>query len=231
MLSPIGTDIWVAHQPMRVAGLFPLGHRMTVFRLPSGGLLVHSPVRYCQELGRQLNLLGPVEVIVAPSRLHDSFLAAWFAACTGARFFGPPGISAPAGAAFTDELRNDTAAPWTDVATHLLMDGIPRVNETVFLHHPSNSLIVADLVFNLSAEDLPPISGQFLRLFGTYDRFAVSRLFRACVQDSTATRADLDRILTWDFDRIIVGHGRVLEGPAGVARQHLKTAWNWLAAA
>lgn len=86
----------------------------------------------------------------------------------------------------------------------------PHELVTVSLHRPSRSLTVAD--FNLAAADLPPVTGQLLRLFGTYDRFAVSRLLRAMIADVAALRRDVDLVRNWDFERGVVEHGRVLEG-------------------
>ena len=50
------------------------------------------------------------------------------------------------GATFTHELETGSKEPWTDVAEHVVIGGMPKVNETVFLHRPSRSLIVADCV-------------------------------------------------------------------------------------
>jgi len=209
MLTSIGTDIWETHQPLRVAGIFPMGHRMTVLRLPSGGLLAHSPVRHSDDLARELAALGELEIVIAPSHFHDSFLLPWFATYPEARFYCAPGMRTKVrGATFTHELEAGARGPWADVTEHLLIGGMPKVNETVFLHRPSRSLIVADFVFNLTAADLPMVTGQLLRLFGSYDRFAVSRLFRAMITDAAAVRRDVDHVLSWDFDRVVVGHGR-----------------------
>ena len=67
MLTSLGPDIWETHQPLRIAGVIPLGHRMTVLRLPSGGLLAHSPVRLDDDLAAELTYLGELEIVIAPS--------------------------------------------------------------------------------------------------------------------------------------------------------------------
>lgn len=229
MLTSLGPDIWETHQPLRVAGVIPLGHRMTVLRLPSGGLLAHSPVRLDDDLAAELTSLGELEIVIAPSHFHDSFLLPWFSAYPEARFYCAPGMRTMIrGATFTHKLETGSPEPWTDVAEHVVIGGMPKVNETVFLHRPSRSLIVADFVFNLAAADLPPVTGQLLRLFGTYDRFAVSRLLRAMITDAAALRRDVDLVLSWDFERVVVGHGRVLEGADGAAVDALRRAWAWL---
>ena len=55
MLRQLDRDLWVAEQPLRFVGL-EIGARMTVVRLPDGRLVVHSPIGYTDELGREVVL-------------------------------------------------------------------------------------------------------------------------------------------------------------------------------
>ena len=161
MLTSLGPDIWETHQPLRVAGVIPLGHRMTVLRLPSGGLLAHSPVRLDDDLAAELTSLGELEIVIAPSHFHDSFLLPWFSAYPEARFYCAPGMRTMIrGATFTHKWRpapRSRGRTWPSTSSSAAW---PKVNETVFLHRPSRSLIVADFVFNLAGADLPPVTGQ-----------------------------------------------------------------------
>jgi hypothetical protein len=91
-----------------------------------------------------------------------------------------------------------------------LVRGMPRLNEVVFLHRPSRSLIIADLAFNFGPDAHWAVKLLF-RLGGTWGRFTPSRLERCLMKDRAAVRASIQRILEWDFDRIIVGHGPNIE--------------------
>jgi hypothetical protein len=73
MLKSIAHEVWVADQPLKFFGL-ALGSRMTVIRLPDGRLWVHSPVRLDEELLSELQALGPVGFLVAPSKVHHLFI-------------------------------------------------------------------------------------------------------------------------------------------------------------
>jgi hypothetical protein len=211
---------------MRVAGIIPLGHRMTVVRLPTGGLFVHSPVAWTPGLAAELARLGPVEVLVAPSWFHDSYWPPWFRAHPKARFLCAPGMEqAIRGITFEETLAAEPDPAWGDVLQQTCVEGMPKVNEHLFLHLPSRSLIVADFVFHLVAADLPPITGQLMRLFGSYDRFAVSKVYRSQVRDRSALRDSVERVLAWEPARVVVGHGRILEVDV-VDRLH--QAWSWL---
>lgn len=90
------------------------------------------------------------------------------------------------------------------------IQGMPKVNECVFIHKASKTLIVTDLCFNL----LSPKGWSaflFLSLFGTYKRFAVSRLFLNGVKDKKAFEASLAELMTHEFDKIILSHGEPIE--------------------
>jgi glyoxylase-like metal-dependent hydrolase (beta-lactamase superfamily II) len=49
--------------------------------------------------------------------------------------------------------------------------------------------------------------------------------FRLAVRDRDAARASLERILGWDFERIVPGHGEILQ--AG-GREELAAGYAWL---
>ena len=46
---------------------------------------------------------------------------------------------------------------------------------------------------------------------GAWGRFGPSRLARSFMEDKAAVRASVDRILAFDFDRVIVTHGDVVK--------------------
>lgn len=206
MLNPVHAGLWELNAPMTVLGMH-LGHRMTVARLPDGSLWVHSPVAYSDALAAALAELGPVGHLVAPNYLHDTYLEGWVPRYPSARFHAPPRFHKvfPAHPA-TDILGDRPAAAWGDTFDQLVVKGVRRVHEVVFLHRASRTLIVADLAFNLG-DQMPFLSRVLLRLNGCHCRFTPSRMFKAVIDDRAALRASIERILAWDFDRILVGHG------------------------
>jgi hypothetical protein len=52
MFGALGHNIWDHEMPIRFGGI-PLWHRMTVIRLSSGGLIVHSPTSWISRLRRR----------------------------------------------------------------------------------------------------------------------------------------------------------------------------------
>ena len=73
--------------------------------------------------------------------------------------------------------------------------------------------------------DRPLLSRAFVRLDGVYKRFAMPRTIRLTVRNRRAAQLSLERMLGWEFDRIVVGHGDVVESGG---RQALAEALSWL---
>jgi hypothetical protein len=55
--------------------------------------------------------------------------------------------------------------------------------------------------------------------------FGPTYLERLLVRDRAAARRSLERILAWDFERVVVAHGAVLESGG---REALRAAYTWL---
>ena len=70
--------------------------------------------------------------------------------------------------------------------------------------------MLTDLAFNVQpgAKNRAKV---FHWLVGASGRFGPHRIFRALMRDRDAARRSLEQILAWDFDRIVVTHGAVLE--------------------
>jgi len=112
---------------------------------------------------------------------------------------------------------------WRDDFTQHLVGGIPKLQEVVLLHRASRTLILTDLAFNIQQSD-SWFTRFFMRLNGAYGHFGPSRIFRTLVKDRAALRSSLNRMQEWDFDRIIVTHGDVLE-TGGKSAMQTQYAW------
>lgn len=64
-----------------------------------------------------------------------------------------------------------------------------------------------------------------LRMAGAWQQTAQSRIMRTRVLDRAAAGASIERILAWDFDRVIPTHGRIVEDGA---RATLSNALWWM---
>ncbi|MBI2516427.1 MAG: DUF4336 domain-containing protein [Opitutae bacterium] len=211
MLTQLHADLWVCPVPYTIARFVQIGRQLVAVRLPTGGLWIHSPVPITSELQAALAQLGEVRHVVGPNCYHDECLGRFQQAYPSALFHAAPGLAAAKPRVrFGAELSDTPHPDWSGAIEQHLVRGMPKVNELVFFHPASRSLLLADLAFNLG-DDGPWYSNLILRLNGAAGHFGPSRFIRNFITDRAAVRTSLDRILAWDFDRIIVGHGRNIE--------------------
>ncbi len=223
-LQSLHSDLWVCRVPYRAMGM-PLGRQLVVVRLPAGGLWVHSPVPMTPELRRALAALGEVRHVVAPNLWHDECLREFQAEQPGALFHAAPGLAArKRDVRFGAELSDTPHPDWGGALECHLVRGMPAMNEVVFYHRASRSLLLADLAFNFGPEG-PRWFATLMRFNGAWERLAPTRLEKFMMRDRAAVRASVDRILAWDFQRVIVGHGHNVETDA---RERFRAAFAFL---
>ena len=215
-------DLWSAeYQFGWQAGLVPIPVRMTVLRLGDGQLILHSPVPISSELREELDALGPVGFIVVP-QAHGRFAAQVSQSYPSAQLLAAP--SAPwrrKSLSFHALLADQPPTGWTGQVESLLVLGF-RLHEVVLFHRSSRTLVLSDLCFNIHRSS-SRVARLFFRANGMWQRFGPSRLIRQfAVSDRAAFRRSLQHVLRWDFERIVPGHGDVVEqgGPAA-----LRAAW------
>jgi hypothetical protein len=73
-LQPFAQNIWTALAPHSFVGLH-IGTRLTVNRLSSGKLLLHSPIPLSVEVRSAIDALGPAARIVCPNLFHHMYAA------------------------------------------------------------------------------------------------------------------------------------------------------------
>ena len=226
-LRPLVQDLWIADRPQRFYGL-EVGTRMTVIRLADGSLLLHSPVALDAGLRRELDALGPVRYAVAPNRVHHLYAGKVADAYPGTRLWIGPGLEKKRpDLVFEGILGDEAPAEWKGQVDQTFFRGRPYENEVVFFHRASRTLILCDLAFNFGPRAAAP-TRLLMRLLRSYGRFGPSKLDPLLIRDRVAARQSLERILGWDFDRVVVAHGDVLESGG---REALREGYAWLLAA
>ncbi len=208
MLIPICPRLYHIQKPFRIAGI-AASSRMTVVQLSSGKLWLHSPVRLDDALKNDLNKLGEVEFVVAPNLGHHLFIGDYVTAFPKARFFRPQGLEQkrPDLAAF-EVLSSTMPLEWQADFEQKKLDGIPKVNEWVWLHRPSKTLILTDCVQWHQGTFLSSV--LFAQLMGVRKAPAVSRLFASFIKHKSAFAKSCKTMLEWDFDRVVLGHDALI---------------------
>jgi hypothetical protein len=222
-LERLDEALWVAAAPQTFLG-FHLGTRMTIVRRPDGGLIVHSPLALSDALRGETDALGPVRCVIAPNVYHHLYAGQWTAAYPDARLVAPKGLEKKREdlriAAFLEDEPDEC---WADTLSQVRVQGT-LLKETVFFHAPSRTLISSDLLENFDSSPHWP-TRMYLKVGGIHGKPGVSRVLRVMYRDHEKVRAALERVLAWDFDRIVLGHGNVIadHGP-----QVLRESYAWL---
>ena len=224
MLHQIADDLWIAEQPLRYLGV-ALTTRMTIIRLADGTLVIHSPIGLTDELRSAAASAGRVRFIVAPNRFHHLFIPDWQKAYPDAQTFGAPGLDTKrADLKFTAILGDDPPVAWAGEMDQAFMGAFPPLNEIVFFHRKTGTLIFTDLLFNIARHD--SAYARFLfRLDGAFHGPAIPRSFRLLLWRRRVECVEfLHRLLSWDFDRAILAHGEIIDGGAKPA---IERAWRF----
>lgn len=212
-------NLWVHEDSMKL-GPVNLRLRTTIVRLAAGGLWVHSPTALSAELRCQVDELGPVSAVLGPSNGHNLWLRDWADAYPDATVYVTPGIPKKQPALSGYQLLDEqTSATWADDFDANIMGGVPFLDECVFLHRASASLIVTDLVHNYRGQEQVGFAKVVTKLvmepMGFKDICVAPPLrFKFMIKDRSAFVAFLEAVQRWDFDRIIVTHGDIIEDDA-----------------
>lgn len=212
-LHPWSAGVWIAEAPLRFYGI-EFGTRMTVVRLGDGALLLHSPIPLPPRLREEIDALGPVRHVVSPNKLHHLYLGEALAAFPQAHLYVPPGLARKCPQFADAEPLTDAApAAWGGVLEPLVVRGSAAMQEVVFFHAASRTLIVADLCEHFGRHS-PPLTRGVARIARMYGRPRMPPDWQATFRDRAARRASFERLLAWDFDRVILAHGALLEAGA-----------------
>ncbi len=217
-LVQLHDDLWVVRRPLMFLGM-QLGARMTVVRTGED-LVLHSPVAPDDALRHELADLGRVRWVIGPNKYHHLHLGPWMA--DGAEGWAVAGLQAKRkDLTFAGTIGGH--APWSHALDSHALACIPFSEESVFLHAPSRTRVVSDLVFNLEP-DAPWSTRALMWAGGGYPGTCCSTLEKVMMKRAAA-RQDLRRILAWDFDRIVLAHGAVVEEGG---KDALRQAYAWL---
>ena len=225
MLRRLDRDLWMTQHPLRFLGA-EVGTRMTVFRLKDGSLLIHSPVPLDPTTQAELDQLGPVRFVVAPNRFHHLFLAEYARNYPQAKVFGAPGLDSKRRDLRFDAILGQAApAEWAGEIDQTVFRAFPPLNEVVFFHRSSRTIVFTDLLFNIQSSK-STYTRFLMWLDGGLGHVGVPRSFRLLIKMRRArARETIDQILSWEFDRLSLAHGEIVERGA---KEIVRAAWSFL---
>lgn len=177
--------------------------RTVVFELRQARVLFSPGSRLTPE---QLRDAGAITDIVAPSLMHTAGMKRAAEVHPTARLWGPVGAREKHPDLTWHGMLGVDPWPWEAELPVVPLAGMPKVNESLFLHHASGALYATDMVFNVR-DPKGPGAWLIFRMFGTWRRFAVSRLFLGMVKDKAAFRASIARLPALEFRHVVPSHG------------------------
>ena len=223
MLTELADGLWVRRAPHTMLGLH-IGTRMSVVRLPGGGLLVHSPIALTPELRRAVDALGPVTHITAPNLYHHVYVAPWKMAYPDATLSAVAGLERKRPELSIDRTLDATAhADWEGALVPHRIEGC-KLGETLFVHPASRSVISVDLCENWPHHE-HFVTRTYLKVSGVYGKVGWPRPLRILYTERRATRRSIDALLEHDFDRLVIAHGEVIETGAKDAIRQTFQGW------
>jgi hypothetical protein len=155
--------------------------------------------------------MGNVTDIIAPSLFHHLGIKNAVAALPLAKLWGAIGLEQKQKDITWNNFLAEKQWPYNHELVAIHIAGMPKMNEFAFFHKASKTLFVTDLCFNIL--DDSGLGGWLIyNIFGTYKRFAVSKLFIRAVSDKKAFQQSLVHLFSYDFDDIVVCHGSVIKG-------------------
>jgi hypothetical protein len=218
--------VWLKRYPVHFAAM-EISARLTLLRLRDGSLLAHSPCPIDASLRAQVEAIGPLEHIVAPGDYHYFHVPAWQSAFPEAKTWICPGVERKLPRLRFDGLLGDRSPPdWADEIDQVLVRGTRFIVEVAFLHRDSRTLVLTDLVENIG-DATPDASDRLLRfwwkfVFRMWNRPRPAPEYQLGWRDKAAARESLERILAWDFERVVLAHGDCIEADA---KARLREAW------
>ncbi|MBX3183214.1 MAG: DUF4336 domain-containing protein [Polyangiaceae bacterium] len=216
-LTPVAQSLWQVSAPtQRFDGGLRLPLSASLVRLADSSLLLYSPAPLSAAQVAAIAELGEVTHLVAPNLLHHLFVKQTTERYPQATLTGAPGLARKRSDLQLSRELSSATQPFGAELEVLVVAGAPALNEVVLFHHPTGTLLCADLLFHVANPE-----GLWSRLLlsavGANGKLAQSRVWQVAVKDRPAYRASLERLLRWDVQRVLPTHG----APAALEREQL----------
>ena len=235
-LKAIDEDIWIVDGEIVEMNFkitqVPFSTRMTVVRLGNNDLWIHSPIHLTPQLRSEIDELGHVKHIVAPNKLHYVYMEEWSQAYPDAKLWATKGLEKIFDNFQSIEnytiLDKTIDISWLDEIDYLPFEGSAVIEESVFFHKKSKTLILTDLIENIEVGEECSCLHRFLFKIGdnTYPKGHTPRDLRMTFffNKETAQKC-YQQIKAWNPVNVLFAHGKCF---IGNAEEKLPQAFFWL---
>ena len=171
----------------------------------------------------ELLQIGEPAYVVAPNKTHHLFFQSFMEAFPEARGYVADGLIAK-----RPELAGYPAipkeGPWAGELRSWFIEGLPVLNETIWFHEESGTLILTDLLFCFGPDN-PALTILFARLLGVYRKLGMSKTMKIATKDKLILRRSIEPLLELPIQRIILAHDQIIEHSA---KSEFNEAFRWL---
>jgi hypothetical protein len=114
---------------------------------------------------------------------------------------------------------------WPDDFEQILFKGNRFLTEIFFYHKASKTVLMGDLIQNNKRIPGKPFTYLVFKLLGVaYPKGGVALDLKLSTNKAIA-KESIDKILSWDFDKLILAHGSCIESNA---KEYMSKAFSWL---
>jgi len=228
-LRAFADNIWIVEGPnVRDMGVM-FTTRMTIVKLSNGSVWIESPVPVPFETLKRITELGPVKYLVAATPRHVWRLERWHTLFPEAQLWTSrptPFTLKQGNLSFTGVLRDAPYQDWADDLDQLTFKGSPLLDEVLFFHKESRTVILDDLIQIDPLVKGKPTRNALFKLEGVAAPYGgVALDMRLSFMNRNLARQSLEKLLSWDFDKLIIAHGVCIEKDA---KPFVERAFQWL---
>jgi hypothetical protein len=203
--------------------------RMMVVKLSDGSLLVNSPVAVPFDTLKRISELGLVKYLVSATPRHVWRLDSWHTLFPKAQLWVPrPTLFTlkKGNLPITGILSDEPNRGWSDDLDQLAFKGSSSIEEVLFYHKESHTVILDDLIQIHAVEKGKPFKNTLFKLEGvTSPHGGVGLDIKLTFTNRDLARQSLEKLLSWDFDKLIIAHGNCIEKDA---KPFVMQAFRWL---
>ncbi len=173
-LQPFGKNIWIANGPkVRDMGIM-FTTRMTIVKLADGSCWVESPVSVPFDTLKRITELGPVRYIIAATPRHVWRLDGWHTLFPEAQLWTARNTSftlKKGNLPITGILGDTPDQGWADDFDQLAFQGSSLIEEVLFFHRQSHTVILDDLIQTHTITKGKPFLNALLKLSDAIDPY------------------------------------------------------------
>ncbi len=228
-LEAFAENIWLVDGPLvRDMGI-TFTTRMSIIKLSDGSLWLSSPVPVSFETLERISELGPVRYLVAATPRHVWRLDRWHTLFPDAQLWAsrPTPLTLQKGPLpLTGVLGDVPSAQWAGDLDQFVFKGNPLLSEVLFYHQRASTVLLDDLIQSNPILEGHPWRNSLLKLGGVlYPDGGVPFDMRLSFTRRALARQSIEKLLSWDFDKLVIAHGTCIEENA---KQYVERAFRWL---